>query len=525
MVWGHGSSFSTFTLNARSLRRRLDRRRRHVTDDIQQMAEFLRDASPQPETRLPSLSLKPLRELDSCVSQLNQAIGSQAEYEQDQLKLLAELPTPEQLNTELKRIEHELTDAQAKEQRIIGELEETRLATTFHQLRVRLTAIENDLTKLREAPTKRDGDQLVDVGIAAIDEKLRRCRERLEQLRQQQRETAEMLGDDDRAIRMRRTIPRIEAVLLQDKFIATEEQSIEQLADTIRDLEARIEADRAAAESRATELTADSERAAQSLGDIDRVGAQLKEARRHYRTSKQRFTKSDTSETNVADRGSSQSKPSHGKPKALVEAERTVRQLRERIGVERTLASLTDERDRIDAQLRRLYGQHLPPLPMLMMLGIPFALGAAMILNGYMRYDPANLQLMGLGTLVLIVTSLIKLSTDNVNGDQLFQIRQQLTEFDHEIDEATATGDAFDATWPDTVRPWQDQLEHAQRQLELLLGEAGESVSRRRLRKRSSDRPQTDTGRPNGPGSKIRRRRLAETRQRYRDAMARCPIC
>ena len=513
--------FETFTVNARYLRRQLDRRRRRVVEQTQQIAEYLRDASPQPDTVMPRVSLTPLHEMDSCVAELEQVIGSQAELQRDQSKLLAKLPNPEQLKAELKRIEEELTDAQAREQRAIRDVEDTRLAITFHQLRVRLTAIETDLGKLREAPTKLRSKEQSDARTSAIDARLRRCRVRLEQLQQLEQEAHETLADEERAERLRRLIPRIEAVLLQDDFIATEEQSIEQLADTISDLESRIESDRIRAESHAVELAADSERATQSLGDIDRLSAQVKDARRRYRMFRQRKTGLARQNTTQAQPAPMSPSTASAESKAIRHAERTVKQLRERIGVEQRLTDLIAERDQLDEQLRRLYGQHLPPLPMLLMLAIPFALGAAMILNGYLRYDPANIQLIGLGGLVLVVTSLIKLSTDNVNGDQLFQIRNQLTGLNREIDQAKGFREAFDADWSDTIRPWPDQLEHAERQLELLRDEHSGSVSRQPLGQRIVSETKSTATKRVRPDSRIRRSRMLEARQRYRDALSR----
>ena len=471
------------------------------------MAEHLREASPQPENHVPRLSLKPLREMDTCVSQLKRTLGSHAEAEREQLRFFADLPSREQLDTELRRIEHELTDAHAKEQRAIREVEDTRLAMTFHQLRVRLNSIEKDLVALREAPTIRRDEKEPDAELLATDDKLRRCRERLEQIRVQQTEDRETIQGDERRAKIRRLFPRVEAVLLQEKFIATEEQSIEQLADTIRDLEARIETDRVEAESKAAELATESERAAQSLGDIDRLGAQFKEARRRYRLAQAPSNREPRAESTTTIKPRSE-------PKAILDAENTVRQLRERIGVERTLMDLIASRDELNEQLRRLYGQHLPPLPMLMMLGIPFALGAAMILSGYYRYDPANLQLMGLGTLMVILASMIKLGTDNVNGDQLFQIRNQLTEINHDLEDAEAFRSEFDREWSDTVRPWRDQLGYAERQLALLRGEVESSNQHDSVEDEYDDdvRPKESTD------ARVRKRRIHEVRQRYLDA-------
>ncbi len=521
LVDGVGSRtfFSTFTLNARSLRRRLERNRRNVADQIERMAESLRDASPQVESVVPRVSLKPLREMDSCVSQLKRTIGSHAEHEREQARWLAELPTRDQLNTELKRIEHELTDAQSKEQRAIREVEETRLAMNFHQLRARLASVEKDLATLREAPTVGPLAQHSSPALNEIDDRLRRSRERLEQLHEQRREANEALIDDEHRVKIRRMFPRIEGVLLQEKFIATEEQSIEQLADTIRDLESRIETDRVAAETRAAELAADSERAAQSLGDIDRLGALVKEAKRRYYSSQRPEPQDSHDDISVPQPQPTRS--NRPETQALADAELAVSQLRERMGVDRTLSDLMSNHDALQAQLRRIYGQHLPPLPMLMMLGIPFALGAAMILNGYYRHDPANLNLMGLGSLVLIVTSFIKLSTDNVNGDQLLQIRNQLNELSLEIEEAESFRDEFDREWPDTVRPWQDQLVHAERQLQSLrrnIDDGSTAVHD----DATGEFEDYDESRPReNVDARLRQRRSSEARHRYRDATAR----
>ncbi len=525
---GPATFFRIFTLNARVLRRKLDRRHRSVISEIEQMATFLRDASPQPDTQPPQVSLEPLQQLDECVEQLTNAVSSQVDVQRSQLTALGELPNREQLTEEIARIEQELSDVQAKEQHARQESEETRLAIRFQEMRSRLAALEKDLSTLREAPTKRERSDSHAAAVTEIDEKLTRCRERLEQLREQKRAAEEELADNERAERIRRLIPRIQAVLLQEKFLAAEEQSIEQLADSIRDLESRLETDRLQAEAMAAEMALEAEKAAQSLGEIDRLASHLRETKRHYRLARNRKrvgepeTSPDIGAAPLkADRRAAEPRVpiQHGDTEEIRAADDRVKQLRERVHVDRRLEDLYGEREETDQQLRRLYSQQLPPLPVLMFLSLPFMIGAAMILSGFYNSDPTNWQRVGLGMLVLAVTALIKVSTDNVNGDELRVTRGQLAEVDREIEAALDFRNRFDDGWPDTVTPWREQLEIAKRDVETLRNQSG-----KRKRDRGTPAKPGSTAKTHliiNPRSKVLTRRAHEARRRHSDALAR----
>jgi hypothetical protein len=121
--------------------------------------------------------------------------------------------------------------------------------------------------------------------------------------------------------------------------------------------------------------------------------------------------------------------------------------------------------------------------------------------------------------LVLVVTALIKLSTDNVNGEQLQTTRDQLVDIDREIDATLESRDQFDDHWSDTVRPWREQLEIATRNVEILHGETGDRT--RRGRKPATTGSTSETHIKINPRSRLDARRVSEARGRYRDAMAR----
>lgn len=521
-----------FTLSGRNLERSIRRNRDHMLSEIEKIAKYLQHRSPEisaAKTTSRTVAVpNSLNGLDRYVVDLTSLIRQQIDLDADTTTVTnGDLPSKQRTKTELKKIDAALVEFQQKEKLIDREVFDTQLAIRLSQLQTRLANVQRELSQIREAPEKgsKKQDDSVRREVKDIEAKIRRCKEQLEEVSDQKKEVQLNMQGDKRLARIKELRPRAEAVLLQEKFLVNEEQSIEQLGSSIRDLEARTEAERHQQETRSSELSMQSGRAMQYLSDVDRFHNQLRDAKAQYRQARSRYKSAKSTKQRYSDvderRDEYRSDPDtqylESDREQIREAEALVLQLREKINVDAEMIGLSQEHRELFSQVQRLYEDALPPWRVVMALGIPFMIGAGMTVAGLFGYTETQWDLVGWGMMIAIGTALFKLSIDFRSGDHLSIVRRKLREISRSLRDAQRSQSELDQTLPDDPNSLQSQLRMAERRLADLRGMANERQPERRVRrKRKSAAPR----RSSAELDRLRRR-ASETQSRYRDVSGR----
>lgn len=512
-----------FTLGGRQLERNVRRSRNRMLTEMGKIAKYLKHRSPQPtdKSKSPTTSSpNSLNGLGSYVVDLTSLIREQIELDTQsngKTSTNGSLPTKNRTQTELKKVDAALVEFQQKEQLIARDVLDTQLAIRLSQLQVRLANVQQELAKMGEAPANNSNqDPSNDREVKVIDAEIRRCKQQLEEVSEQRKEAQMAMRGDERFALVKKLHSRIEAVLLQEKLLVNEEQSIQQLASSIRDLESRLETERHQAESHASERSLESSRAMQYLTDIDRFATQLSEAKTQFRQARRRYKNSKP--------GSKASKSIAGdyvaQPIATVDetdreqiraAESLVRQLRDRINVESDLNRLTLEHEELFAKVQRLNESNLPPWRVQMAMGIPFMIGAGMTIAGLLGYAQTRWNLVAWGMFIALGSALCKLSLDYRAGGQLAGTRRRLREITRDLQGAERKQNELDDALPDDPSPFKSRLRIAQGCLSDLQSQFSEPSPQRAKRRR---RP--TVGRSSAEADRLRRRAL-EARSRFRE--------
>ncbi|MCA9262381.1 MAG: hypothetical protein KDA60_00975, partial [Planctomycetales bacterium] len=478
-----------YTLNTTRIGRRLKRDRRAVIREVQRLGKYLHDKSPQSSVvSPPEVSTSSLTDVGKSLSALTAALSQQAAKDQSTTDEAPRKLDPKRIAADLAQVENQLTKARQHEELVHRDLEETRHSLTISRLRQQLTAVDKDLAQTRKPPVKSDASR-AGRSLTEIDSKLGRCRQRIDELLEEQRGIQQQIDDVQTLSRVRPLLPRIEAVLLQERFLVTEEQAIELLADHVRNLEARLDSDRRRVQSRSADHEYEQTRASEALGEIDRFLEQLRRTRREYRDARERLTQQQKESANsttaaastsstftqaLNDYAASQRKaPTATGPAAGIANDwaQRVTNLRERMRIDEELAGLQRDRSELEKLMQRLYAEQLVPFRVLMWLGVPFMLGVALVIYGMFIPEQTSWRHVGFGLAFAIGTSLLKLSLDRANGDRLLDTRDQVAEIDRSISQWMSRADALDEQLPHSTRPLPDQLLEA----EQMLAEAGPS--------------------------------------------------
>lgn len=512
-----------FTLGGRQLERDVRRSRGRMLTEMGKIAKYLKHRSRQTDgPGKPSKMALPgtPKGLDRHVVDLTSLIRKQLDLDaQAPGKIAANgnLPSKTRTKNELQKIDAALIEFQQKEKIIDRDLQDTQLAIRLSQLQMRLAEVQHHLSKVGEASgASNKKAPSVRGELQDIESKIRRCKQQLEEIADQRREALLAKQGDERFTQVKELLPRIEAVLLQEKFLVNEEQSIEQLASSIRDLESRAEAERHQAESRASDLSLQSSRAMHYLTEIDRFAAQLADAKTQFRQARRRYSNAKSATrvpTSSADDDAAEFDAAavETDPQQIQETESLVRRLRERFHLDEELSGLSAERADLLAKVQRLYQSHLPPWRILMALGVPFMIGAGMTVAGLFGYPDTRWDLVGWGMLIALASALFKLSLDHRASDQLAASRRRLREITRHLHECERRKTELDGSLPNDPNSIKSQLRIAQRRLADLRsrssGEVPTSTTRRR---------RTTTRRSSAEVDRLRRH-ASEARSRYRD--------
>ena len=112
-------------------------------------------------------------------------------------------------------------------------------------------------------------------------------------------------------------------------------------------------------------------------------------------------------------------------------------------------------------KIRRLYHGQLLPFQMMLIMGIPFMIGVAMIIYGLTQYEPtANWRLVTIGFMVAMATAAFKLMLDRDSVAVLQRVRDRLVRINQELDGYRNGESAHTAN--DALR---NELAHAERDL------------------------------------------------------------
>jgi hypothetical protein len=433
----------------------LRKRRAGTLKDIRRIACALRDATPALDVApLPKVSTRPLHELQGTLAALTTSLADAAKQEQELKKQQPqEVETTRsvaELRASIEALEQSIQTLTHQRERIERDLSDTTLALEQSRLQGQLALLQRDLAALQEpiktdVPLRRSKSNRT---LEQLSERLGRCRQRRAELMEERKGLRQQLAGQARTGRVRELLPRIEATLLQEKFLLTEEQAMERLSDHIRELESRLDTNRFQTQTKQAEVSHQQTLARQALDEMDRYVEQFRRTKKEYMAVRERLSQTPKSiqvvpqplaaVTPLLERDDEQTDLEFGEVRSEI-GSRGVRQedlQRERRQLEVELSELQSDRHSLDELLQRLYAEQLVPFRVLLWLGVPFMAGIAMIIYGmFLASDQTQWRFIGFGFAFALATAFLKMSLDQMNSGRLADTRRQVDEIDAEISE------------------------------------------------------------------------------------------
>ncbi len=415
----------------------------HAAGHLMSMADFLKSHSPQSSHAAPITAPPPnLRAITTCVTDLTDLVHDSAEVDRNRRpgepRRDRRNGNREKLRQQLKKFDSDLSAARAKWNQFQKETNRIHCASAIGRVQSQIRRVKREAKEARDqkAPTAQGVNK---EAAARLEDKLTNVRSEIKELQAEAadlRRQVEELGDLRRTARL---VPQMDALLIQEKSLVKEAAACEEIEDKIRDLESKLEAERmrpATAEPIARPHLLPEDTTAHAR--LDQMSERLRESQRELDIAKDRFERAQQANT-LAETSLRQSSSLTAHPEdavAIHEAQQRVRKLRDTLGLDDQLSRLGEEREDLTAELQQLYAEQMMPFQMMMILGIPFVIGVMMIIWGLAMTAPEpNWQLVILGFLAAVISSLIKISMDQSTRDLLAAKRERYARVHHQIEE------------------------------------------------------------------------------------------
>ncbi len=481
---------------------------------LSRLATYLKHKSPQPNHAAVIDNRRNLGALNSHVGELTQLLASSANLDAADDEDDLSRSDRDKLKRELKKLDEELANSQAGLRDLQADIDQTQCAIAITGIRERLNEANRELDDIRSTKKpeagvgSREATERLDNKIAACRDELKEYKAELEDLKRQGKE----LGNLSRTASL---VPQIDALLMQEKSLVKEEAAIEQLAIKLQDLESRLDAERMSIGTTPAALTSSSAVLDTHVAArMDSLAQRLRESEREQTVSEERLARAETSGALIAE-GMTHSPGLAANPEdalAIHDAQQRIMRLQELMGLDEQRHRLEAEYEDLHVQLRRLYASQLMPFRMMMALGVPFMIGIAMIIWGLVMTQPANWQLILLGSMASLASALIKMSIDNRTDEVMRATRRRLSKITWQLDELEAANNEPGRAGVSIAR----QLQDAEQQLEQM-------SQRFAARDVSPVAPVSNLGSASLETARIHlnesRRRHAELNQQWRELM------
>ncbi len=436
---------------------------------LTRLAKYLQRKSPHSSPRTTETNwVQDFRGVHQRLGELTQLVTSTSESNGDASQPDSPRVNRDQIKRQLRKLDDEITTAQAKQKHLQEEMDEVQSALTVNRVQLRLHEIERELADVRPAK-QRSAAQVNEDAAARLDDKIAAAKSELQELRAEADELKQQGRELGNLSQVAALVPQIEALLLQEKTVVKEEATVEQLESKTQELQSRLEAERVQLLSR----PAEPDRPTNGIHDaklatrIDILSQRLAEAERELQFSEDRFERAQAAVQlhpgNFARASAIAAHPDDAV--ALHEAEQRVNYLSELLELDDQLVGLEQDRDDLDLQVRRLYARQLMPFRMTIALGVPFMIGIGMIIYGLvMSAGVTNWRLVLLGFTATIASSMVKITIDRSTSDLLQSTRRRLSRINFQIDEINSAREESATSGISLAR----QLEDAQREVSRL---------------------------------------------------------
>ena len=434
---------------------------------LSRLATYLKHKSPQPTQTAVVDNRRDLESLNLQVGELAHLLAVNANLDANDEQEDLSRSDRDKLKRELKKLDEEIADAQAKLRNLQSEIDQTQCAIAVTSIQERLDESARELDDLRSSKKpeistgSREAAERLEHKIAACRDEIKEYKSELEDLTRQGKE----LGDLNRFSKL---VPQIDAILIQEKSLVKEESAIEQLSIKLQDLESKLDVERMSMSTISPASLASGNAVIDShvASRVDSLSQRLRETERETKLAEERLARAETS-SSLLEQGMAQPTSLATHPEDAVsihDAEQRVLRLRELLELDEQRHRLDAEQEDLQIQLRRLYANQLMPFRMTMALGVPFMIGVAMIIYGLLMSQPANWQLILLGFIAALATTMIKMSVDNQTDELMKVTRRRLSKVTYQLDELAAAHESLGTSGVSIAR----QLGDAETQLELL---------------------------------------------------------
>ena len=426
-----------FTFDVEHLQRTL-RSRRQTIRAVERLARQLADASVLPRRRAPASAeapplgaravIGPLRSgLERLESLVEQAVQPEA------ATMVAAQPRPPVTDDELNAAERDY-------RQLLDQLSESELdwkrsvaAQTWLPLRDRLRDLERQQTVLERQPRSADVPSTTPQAIERLDERIATHREEWKAIRLERQEIHRQFKELDQHQAHDQLMPQVEALMLQQKPLVREEDSLDQLRNQLEDLESRADLERsqptAFGDERAGGITVD----AATQARFDHLSDRLREAERERELAEQQVGRAESAV--IAAPVTTATAPVDSV--TIHQAQQRVQQLREQSGWHDDFHEIQRKRRELQQQVRQLYAGRLLPMSTVLLFGVPFAVGIGLIIHAvFTAQNGLNWNQTLWGFVLTLVSVVIKIIRDRERSELLLAARRKLARLDERLQAA-----------------------------------------------------------------------------------------
>jgi hypothetical protein len=319
-----------------------------------------------------------------------------------------------------------------------------------------LAALGKELAELPRRPAPGITTATTD-SLQQLNERIRTAKSEWKALRSDRAALAARRQELDRFRKIDEWIPQVEAILWQEKTLVREADALQQLKERIRELERQVEHERIEEKTRQDKKLAASTIDAKAMSRLDLLSDRLRDAERERDLAEQSLAQAEAAPPS--------DRPLHALTSqvdsvAVHEAQERVERLREQLSWRDDVQQLRHDRTRFEGQVRALYRDQLLPFGTILLFGIPFALGAAMIIHALMsRNGGVHWQQILWGFLIVFVTILIKVLRDREREQLLLTARRRLARLDERLSQYAEDASVEEAAIAAELRAAEQELE------------------------------------------------------------------
>ncbi len=295
-----------------------------------------------------------------------------------------------------------------------------------------------------------------------LNEKLTNAQEDIRQIQQERRETQAQLQELAKYQKTDQLRPSLESLLSQEKLLLKEEDALEQLRSRIEDLQDRAHTQRLEAVVRPVAAN-DLAIAPQTLARLDTLSERMRDTEREVEIADQRLGRAEALAVAATPPKATAAAPVDSL--AIHEAETRVAKLRDQLGWKDEQTQLLRKRNDLEEETRHLYASQMLPMGAMLLFGLPFAVGVAMILHALMMRG-TNLawpQVLW-GFLLAIASVVIKMIRDHDRSELLIATRRKLSRVNELLEQGGGGSRAEDAALSAQLRAAEQDLEELHRQ-------------------------------------------------------------